>query len=80
MLVPWNCGTNASVHKVGMDGSVQAIKSDKSDNEDDRSDSRQNVRDDLDHEFDKKYKVHLPDSAIDFWMDYDKSTNIDLNE
>ena len=54
--------------------------SSKADNEDNGSDSRQNVRDNLDHKFDKKYKVHLPDSAIDFWMDYDKSANIDLNE
>ena len=65
---------------VGTDGLAQAIKSDKSDNEDNGSDSRQNVRDDLDHEFNKKYKVHLLDSAINFWMDYDESANIDLNE
>ena len=38
------------------------------------------MRDNLDHKFDKKYKVHLPDNAIDFWMDYDESTDIDLNE
>ena len=68
------------VEMVGMDGLVWAIKSDKSDNEDDSSDSRQIVRDDLHHKFNKKYNVHLPDSAIDFWMDYDESTNIDLSE
>ena len=68
------------VEMVSTDGLVQAIESDKSEDEDDGSDNRQNVRDNLDHKFDKKYKVHLPDSAIGFWMDYDKSTNIDLNE
>ena len=41
---------------VGTDGLVRAIKSDKSDDEDDGSDSRQNVRDDLDCKFDKSTK------------------------
>ena len=45
---------------------IWAVKSDKKKGETVTSVRSNNVRSDLNHEFDKKYKVHLPCDAIYF--------------
>ena len=62
---------------VDSNDSVWAIKSDELD---DSSISSQNMRTNLDHNFDKKDKLHLPDleGAIAYWKNFNDSSVYDI--